>query len=214
MKNILITIFAFLLITTLFSCRGKVVGDVHIYGNIRDAYDNAPVSNVELRLFKDGRSSFTEVTPTITMDSANARYDVKLITSDKAKRGYTFEWTPLGNDEEYYFGPNEVSGVKDINGNDCPYDILLKRTGYMTVRLIDVSPFDYLPYPEFHCDGNEFPVELFNYSGDTTFTVKLVPDGDNFYELVSRSNNFTDTIITGIINMNLSGDTLYQTLQY
>ena len=213
MKNTAYLLFVSFIIMTQFSCRGKVVGDVHIYGNIRDAYDNTAVPNVALRLYKDGRSANTEVNPTVTMDTATAKYDMKLFTSAKVKGGYWFEWEPLGG-REYYFSPGENSGTRNINGNDCPIDIDLKRTGYMTVRLIDVSPFDYVPYPEFYCDGNEFPIDLFNYDGDTTFTVKLVPDGENFYELVSQSNNFTDTIITGVINMNLSGDTLYQTLQY
>jgi hypothetical protein len=213
MKYIIYPLLFLIVIITQCSCRGKVVGDVHIYGTIRDAYDNTPIPNVDLRLYKDGRSVNTEVNPELNMDSARAQYDMKLFTNEKVKGGYWFEWEPL-TQREYYFGPGEIRGSRNINGNDCPIDITLKRTGYMTVRMIDVFPFDFLPYPEFYCDGNEFPVQLFNYDGDTTFTVKLVPDGDNFYELVSRSNNFTDTIITGIINMNLSGDTLYQTLQY
>ncbi len=161
MKNIAYLLFLSTVIITQFSCRGKVVGDVHIYGNIRDAYDNTPIPNVDLRLFKDGRSVNTEVSPVVTMDSARAIYDMKLFTSEKVKGGYWFEWEPIGT-REYYFGPGEIRGAQSINGNDCPIDINLKRTGYMTVRVIDVSPFDFLPYPEFYCDGNEFPVELFS----------------------------------------------------
>ncbi len=203
----------FLIVCISTSCSKKVSGDVHIYGDIRDAYDNAPISDISLRLFRDNKNSLSEVFPNITLDSNSGTYDVKLITDETAKRGYLFEWQPLGN-EEYYFAGNELVGSQNIRGNDCPIDIRLQRMGYMTVRLIDVAPFNFLPYPEFSCDGNRQPVNLYNFDGDTTFTVKLIPNHDNFYELISRSGNFTDTIIAGVINMNLSGDTLYNTLQF
>lgn len=189
-------------------------GDVRIYGDVRDAYDNSPIKNMNFELVKrEKRNGETLVSPEISYDSITGSYEVKHMTSDNAKRGYDFRWWSSNTDYEYYFD-NFQYGEELIDGNDCPIDIRLLRTGYMTVRLIDVAPFDFLPYPEFLCDGNEVPVDLFNFSGDTTFTVKLIPDHDNFYELLSTANNFTDTIIAGNINMNASGDTLYNTLQF
>lgn len=212
MKYFTISLFTSIILTQ-FSCQRSVVGDVRIYGTITDAWDNTPVTDVSLRLYKDGKKSSSEVLPTITMDSLTGFYDVRYITTERAKWGYYFVWSPnVWN--KYYFSGNENSATKSIHGNDCPYDIVLQRIGYLKVRLIDVPPFDYLPYPEFHCDGNVQPVDLYNYDGDTTFTVRLVPNADNYYELISRHNNFIDTVIAGVIRMNLSGDTLYQTLQY
>jgi hypothetical protein len=209
-----LSILLLLLIATFhIACKKKVVGDVHIYGTIKDAYDNSSITDIELRLLRDDKNAYTLMNPVLTRDVATGAYDLKLITTESAKRGYLFEWTPTGQ-RNYYFDGNTNTGARLINGNDCPIDIILKRTGYMKVRLIDVPPFDYLPYPTFHCDGNNNPVNLFNYNGDTSFVVQLIPNSDNFYELVSRSNNFLDTVISGVINMNLKGDTLYQTLQY
>lgn len=196
------------------SCRKNVRGDVRIYGDVRDAYDNQPIENMNFELVKrEARSGETLVSPEVSYDSLTGNYEVKYITGENAKRGYNFRWWPSNTEYEYYFDNFEF-GEELIDGNDCPIDITLRRTGYMTVRLIDVPPFDYLPYPEFTCDGNDRPVNLFNFNGDTTFTVKLIPDYDNFYELISTANNFTDTIIVGNINMDASGDTLFNTLQF
>lgn len=195
------------------SCRKNVRGDVRIYGEIVDAYDNAPITDMTFELVrKERRNGETKMDPTITIDN-NGRYEVKHVTSENAERGYLFRWQPQNNTREYYFD-NLSFGEYLIDGNDCPLDITLKRTGYMTVRLIDVPPYDYFPNLEFTCDGNDRSVDLFNFNGDETFTVKLIPDFNNFYELLTSTNNFTDTIIAGAINMDLSGDTLFNTLQF
>jgi hypothetical protein len=208
----IIFIAAFCLLNT--SCRKNVRGDVRMYGNALDAYDNAPIKDMQFELVrKERRSGETLLAPEISYDSISGNYEVKYISSSNAKRGYNFRWWAGNTDYEYYYDNFEYE-QELIDGNDCPIDIRLKRFGHMTVRLIDVAPFDYLPYPEFLCDGNEQAVNLFNFNGDTTFTVKLQPDHDNFYELISTANNFTDTIIVGSINMNASGDTLFNTLQF
>lgn len=210
---LLFTILSVLILSQSSCGKKKVIGDVHVYGSITDAYDNAPVSNVQLRLYKGDQKSNDLMEHSVDINASTGAYDVKYFTAEKAKKGYTFVATPLGT-EEYYFKDYKTSGDKRIYDNDCPYDIVLERMGYMKVRLIDVPPLNYLSYPEFHCDGNQYPLNVSNFSGDETFIVKLIPAHDNFYELTSRTSNYTDTIIAGNINMDYSGDTLYQTLQF
>lgn len=210
--NLLLILCALVLFNS--SCRKNVRGDVRIYGDIRDAYDNKPITNVAFSLFqRDKGSNITLLAPDISLDSTTGDYELKYITSENAKRGYQFRWQTNNTGREYYYSNFDYDS-EIIDENECQIDIRLKRSGYMTIRLIDVWPYEYLPYLEFSCDGNQYPVELYNFNGDTTFTVKLIPDYDNLYELTSEDRNFVDTIIAGTVNMNASGDTLFNTLQY
>lgn len=195
------------------SCNRKVIGDVEVYGKIYDAYDNTPVSNVELSLYrKNTGNSATYMEGTYTID-ASGNYSYRYPGGGVARKGYIFQYRPLETGK-YYFDGSDSTGEYMITDNKCEVNVGLKRTGHMQVRIIDVPPYNYPPYLQFNCDGNYYPYDLYSFDGDTTFYVQLAPNRDNFYELTSRYNNNVDTIISGVINMDLSGDTLYQTLQF
>ncbi|MBP6455990.1 MAG: hypothetical protein KA275_04600 [Chitinophagaceae bacterium] len=212
MKNLIYLLIASVLIFNFSSCKKRVSGSVKIYGKIIDAYDNYGYTDIDLRLFQNQKNKSTEVAPDVKIN-ADGTYEVNFVTNDVAQKGYDFEWTPNVLDD-YYFDNEATSAYQFINDNECKVDITLRRTGHFKVRLQDVFPYDNIPYLEFRCDGNRYPVDLRTFSGDETFTTRLIPQRDNYYQLVSRAYNFTDTVIAGVVNMDLSGDTLYQTLQF